>query len=129
MTHPQQPRPVSARTRAEDKGPKAKARAWWNKWGELIKGVSGITACVGCLILGALMWQASEQRANDQRIVRVLAQSQAKTAAATAAAARATCRRSRILGPQLADYYALDPKFPRPVLAEYRRTIPKTCPK
>lgn len=135
---PREPRSdVSARTRASDQGRRAWMKSWWSDGGkDLILGVSGIVACIGCLVLGALVYRANEQRASDQRIVRVLAQQQAKIsleqakrARETAAAAKLSCQRARVLGPPLADYYARDPAFPAAVLGEYRRTIPKSCPK
>ena len=60
---------------------------------------------------------------------KVLREQQAKTAKETARAAHASCLRSMTLGPLIANYYALDPNFPRAVLKQYRSTIPKSCPK
>ena len=123
-------KPRLARTRESDKGKRAWLKSWWSSGGrDLVVGVTAITACIGVFVLAALIYRAAEQRAADQRIVRVLAQQQAKTAKETARTAHASCLRSMTLGPLIANYYALDPNFPRAVLKQYRSTIPKSCPK
>lgn len=101
--------------RASDKGRWGQIRAWWDEWGQLIMGAWLGTISVVVVVIALLVWQ--QQAASNRRD------------AATAKAAKVSCQRSRTLGPQLADYYARDPAFPQDVLALYRRTIPRACPK
>jgi len=119
-----------ARTREGDKGKRAWLKAWWSGGGrDLVVGVTALTACIGVFVLAVLIYRAAEQRADDQRIVRVLAQQQALLAKDAAKAARASCLRSMTIGPSIADYYARDPHFPDALLEQYKATIPKSCPK
>lgn len=115
--------------RVGDRGVCARALAWFKRWKDLIVAVVLLPTAAATVFLGVKTYALQSQRASDAQIVRELAQAQAASAEATAKAAKVQCQRSRVLGPKLADYYARDPLFPRDVLEQYRRTIPKTCPK
>lgn len=94
--------------RAADRGPAARAWAWWRLNAQIVLGPIVLLIGVGLMML-ALNYRSTQQ--------------------ATARAAKEQCERTVVLGPKLADYYARDAAFPRDVLAFYRRTIPKSCPK
>lgn len=102
------PTRVVPQRRLSDRGRAARAWAWWRLNAQIVLGPIVLLIGVGLMVL-ALDYRASQ--------------------AATNRAAKAQCERTVRLGPALADYYARDPAFPREVLADYRRTIPRVCPK
>lgn len=123
-------KPRLARTRESDKGKRAWLKSWWSSGGrDLVVGVTAITSCIGVFVLAALIYRAAEQRAADQRIVRVLAQQQAVNAKAVAKAARDQCLRSLALGPSLYEDYRIRKVLTGAQLRLYLSLIPKACPK
>jgi hypothetical protein len=125
-------RPVSARTRAEDLEPPTgweKARRWAVKWKDPVVGVMAMFGCVGCLVLAYMTWRASEQRAADQQVVRLIVQQQAVQQRLTAAAAKTSCQRSKQYGPAFADYFERVGVLSAAQADAYRASIEKPCPK
>lgn len=96
------------RRRAEDHGLRARVRAFWDRWGQLITGIWLIMVSTG-LILIAIQFYSGKS--------------------ATDTAARVACDRGRKFGPPLADYYARENVFTQEQLAEFRALIPTKCPK
>lgn len=95
--------------RVEDTGTRrGRLLARWRRWKDVV--IAAVLLPTAALTI----WASLEVRSQS---------------AATAHAAKVSCQRALVLGPPLADYYARDPAFPVKVLAEYRRTIPKSCPK
>src|SRR6188768_242777 len=118
--------PRLARTREGDQNKRAWMKHWWSDGGrDLVVGITAITACIGVFVLAAFIYRAAEQRAEDQRIVRVIAEETAKNSKATAAAARAACLRSLELGPSLYEDYRIRKVLTGAKLQLYLSLIPK----
>lgn len=115
--------------RAEDASRFARARAWWQRNGPLVMGPILLVIGIVVVVIAFKVKDYSEQRARDAEAVRVIALQQAEQQKQTAAAARLSCQRTRQYGPALADYYERERVLPLRVIDEYRRSIPKTCPK
>lgn len=101
--------------RKEDAGLLGRARAWWSRWGQIITGVW--LFAISLIVVVIALQVRGQQAASDRRD------------AATAAAAKISCQRSRELGPPLADFLEREHAFPATVIARYRSTIPRSCPK
>jgi hypothetical protein len=113
---PREPREdVSVRTRAGDGGAWARARAWWAQWGELIKGICGVSAAVACIIYAPLVYSLQRSRDEQQK--------------ATAKAAKVSCQRSMQYGHPLADFLERERVLSPKDADAYRASIPKSCPK
>lgn len=128
----------TARTREEDLHPGGweQVRRWWQKWGDLIVAVVATTGAIVAIVAAVLVYDLTRQRAEDARVVRVIVQEQAKasearaqTARETAATAKRTCERTRRYAPYLIKDYEDRGVLPPALIADYQRTLPKTCPK
>ena len=125
-------RPAHARTRAEDLEPPSRwerSRVWFVRWKDLIVAATACTAAVISIVAAWFVYDFNRSRAEDQRVVRVIAEQQAHSAKETAAAAKLSCERTREYGPGLADDYERRGVFTHEQIQRYRKTIPSSCPK
>lgn len=93
--------------RLDDQGRKARLRAFWQRWGQLITGVWLIV--VSLSILAVALVVRNEQSARD-------------------ASSRVQCERTMLFGPPLADYLEREGVLSIELARKYRETIPSRCP-
>ena len=94
------------RRRLEDQGRLGATIAWWTRYGQLITGLWLI------VVSGAVLALALNVRSDQQR---------------TRWQARDACQRTRAFAPSLAKAYARYSILTAAELAQYRRTIPRSC--
>lgn len=125
-------RTPDARTRAEDLAPPSRwerARAWWQRWKDPVIAAVLIPTALTTIVVAFEQRGYQKARADDTRIVRILAEEQARNAKATTAAAKLTCERTRRYAPYILKFYETEQVLPRSLIEDYRKTVPKTCPK
>lgn len=115
--------------RQGDRGRLGRFRAFYLRWKDPVFAVVLPPTAIATFVIGLQVRSYSESRAKDAKVIRVIAQTQAKNAAATAKAARDGCLRSKALGPSLAQDYEIRKVLTGANLALYRSLIPKDCPK
>lgn len=121
--------------REGDQGRIGRVRAFYLRWKDPVFAIVLPPTAIATVVIGLQTRSYQESRARDSKVVRVLAQEQAKItrenaqrARETAASARLSCLRTKAFAPAVADDYERRGVLPSSVLDRYRASIPKSCP-